>query len=119
IAHGIPDMPFADPGLSKEQFGVDGREVMLTFGLLSPNKGIEYALEALPEIIREFPKLVYIVLGATHPNLVRQQGELYRLSLERMASDLGVRKNVIFYNRFVERHELIEFIAAADIYLTP
>jgi hypothetical protein len=112
-------MPFVDPNSSKDQFGVEGKHVVLTFGLLSPNKGIEYALKALPEAIREFPNLVYIVLGATHPNLVREQGETYRLSLERMASDLGVRKNVIFYNRFVERHELIEFIAAADIYLTP
>lgn len=119
IAHGIPDMPFVDPNARKEQFGVEGRPVMLTFGLLSPNKGVEYALQSLPDVIREFPNLVYIVLGATHPNLVREQGEIYRLSLERMASDLGVRKNVIFYNRFVERHELIEFIAAADIYLTP
>jgi len=119
IAHGIPDMPFVDPNSSKDQFGVEGKHVVLTFGLLSPNKGIEYALQALPEVIREFPNLVYIVLGATHPNLVREQGETYRLSLERMASDLGVGKNVIFYNRFVERHELIEFIAAADIYLTP
>jgi len=119
IAHGIPDMPFVDPNSSKDQFGVEGKHVVLTFGLLSPNKGIEYALQALPEVIREFPNLVYIVLGATHPHLVREQGETYRLSLERMASDLGVGKNVIFYNRFVERHELIEFIAAADVYLTP
>ena len=119
IAHGIPDMPFGDSNSSKEQFGVEGKHVVLTFGLLSPNKGIEFALQALPEVIREFPNLVYIVLGATHPNLVRDQGETYRLGLERMASDLGVGKNVIFYNRFVERHELIEFIAAADIYLTP
>ena len=119
IAHGIPDMPFVDPNAFKDQFGVEGKNVVLTFGLLSPNKGIEYALQALPEAIREFPNLVYIVLGATHPNLVREQGETYRLSLERLASDLGISKNVIFYNRFVERHELIEFIAAADIYLTP
>ncbi len=119
IAHGIPDMPFVDPNSHKDQFGVEGKHVVLTFGLLSPNKGIEYALRALPEVIREFPNLVYIVLGATHPNLVREQGESYRLSLERLAGDLGIGKHVIFYNRFVERHELIEFIAAADIYLTP
>ena len=119
IAHGIPDMPFVDPNSVKEQFGVDGKHVILTFGLLSPNKGIEYALRALPEVVGEFPNLVYIVLGATHPNLVREQGETYRLGLERLASDLGITKNVIFYDRFVERHELIEFIAAADIYLTP
>ncbi len=119
IVHGIPDMPLVDPNASKEAFGVEGKQVLLTFGLLSPNKGIEYALRALPEVIREFPNLVYIVLGATHPHLVREHGESYRLSLERLAADLGVARNVIFYNRFVERHELIEFIAAADVYLTP
>ena len=112
-------MPFVDPNFYKDQFGVEGKHVLLTFGLLSPNKGIEYVLRALPEVIREFPNLVYMVLGATHPNLVRDQGESYRLSLERLARDLGIRKNVIFYNRFVELHELTEFIAAADIYITP
>ena len=119
IAHGIPDVSFVDPNTCKDQLGVMGRHVVLTFGLLSPNKGIEYALHALPEVIREFPNLVYIVLGATHPNLIREQGESYRLGLERLASDLGIAKNVIFHNRFVERNELIEFIAATDIYLTP
>jgi glycosyltransferase involved in cell wall biosynthesis len=119
IAHGIPDMPFVEPNAHKDQFGVEGKHVVLTFGLLSPNKGIEYALHALPDVIREFPNVVYIVLGATHPNLVREHGESYRLSLDRLASDLGIGKHVIFYNRFVERHELIAFIAAADVYLTP
>jgi hypothetical protein len=119
IAHGIPDMPFVDPNSRKDQFGVEGKHVVLTFGLLSPNKGIEYALRALPEVIREFPNLVYMLLGATHPNLVREQGESYRLSLQRLAGDLGIGKHVVFYNRFVELHELLEFIAAADIYLTP
>lgn len=119
IAHGIPDMPFVDPNSRKDQFGVEGKHVVLTFGLLSPNKGIEYALRALPEVIDEFPNLVYMLLGATHPNLVREQGESYRLSLERLASDLEVSKHVVFYNRFVELDELTEFIAAADVYLTP
>lgn len=119
IAHGIPDMPFVDPNFYKDQFGVEGKQVALTFGLLSPNKGIEYVLRALPKIIERFPNFVYIVLGATHPNLLREQGEAYRLSLERLAKDLGVKQNVSFYNRFVELHELIEFIGAADIYITP
>ena len=119
IDHGIPDTPFVNPDSRKEQFGVEGKHVVLTFGLLSPNKGIEYALRALPEVIEKFPNLVYMLLGATHPNLVREQGESYRLSLERLVSDLGISKNVVFYNRFVELHELTEFIAAADIYLTP
>jgi glycosyltransferase involved in cell wall biosynthesis len=119
IPHGIPDMPFVDPNYYKDQFGVEGRLVLLTFGLLSPNKGIEHVLNALPEIRAEFPNVVYIVLGATHPNLVRDQGEAYRLSLERLAKKNKVQKNVIFYNRFVNTEELKEFIGAADIYVTP
>ena len=119
IAHGIPDTPFVDPNQYKDQFGVEGRLVALTFGLLSPNKGIEHMLRAVPEILKKFPNFVYIVLGATHPELVRQQGERYRLSLERLARDLGIRQHVIFYNRFVELQELTEFIRAADIYVTP
>src|SRR5205823_482195 len=87
IPHGIPDMPFADPNYFKDEFSVAGKQVLLTFGLLSPNKGIEYVLRALPEIIREFPNVVYIVLGQTHPNLLRDEGEAYRLSLERLAKD--------------------------------
>jgi glycosyltransferase involved in cell wall biosynthesis len=119
IPHGIPDIPFVDPNFYKDQFGVEGRLVLLTFGLLSPNKGIENVLNALPEIVAEFPNIVYIVLGATHPNLVREQGETYRLSLERLAKKNKVQKNVIFYNRFVELEELKEFIGAADVYITP
>jgi hypothetical protein len=119
IAHGIPDMPFADPNYFKDEFGVVGKQVLLTFGLLSPNKGIEYALRALPEIIREFPNVVYIVVGQTHPNLLRDEGEAYRLGLERLARDLDVRRHVVFFNRFVELVELMRFIGAADIYLTP
>ena len=119
IPHGIPDMPFADPNYFKDEFGVAGKQVLLTFGLLSPNKGIEYALRALPDIIREYPNVVYIVLGQTHPNLLRDEGEAYRLSLERLAKDLGVQKHVVFFNRFVELEELMRFIGAADIYLTP
>jgi glycosyltransferase involved in cell wall biosynthesis len=119
IPHGIPDMPFADPNYFKDEFSVAGKQVLLTFGLLSPNKGIEYALRALPDIIRQFPEVVYIVLGQTHPDLLRHEGEAYRLSLERLAKDLGVQKHVVFFNRFVELEELMRFIGAADIYLTP
>jgi glycosyltransferase involved in cell wall biosynthesis len=119
IPHGIPDIPFIDPNFYKDKFGVEGRIVLLTFGLLSPNKGIEHVLNALPEILAEFPNLVYIVLGATHPNELREQGEAYRLSLERLAKRNKVQKNVIFYNRFVALEELKEFIGAADLYITP
>ncbi len=119
IPHGIPDMPFVDPNYFKDEFGVAGKFVLLTFGLLSPNKGIEYVLQALPAIVREFPNTVYIVLGQTHPNLLREQGESYRMSLERLSKDLGVQKHVVFFNRFVELEELKAFIGAADIYITP
>jgi glycosyltransferase involved in cell wall biosynthesis len=119
IPHGIPDMQFVDPNFYKDKFGVEGRIVLLTFGLLSPNKGIENVLNALPEILAEFPNLVYIVLGATHPNLLREEGEAYRFSLERMAKRNRIQRNVIFYNRFVEIEELKEFIGAADLYITP
>jgi glycosyltransferase involved in cell wall biosynthesis len=119
IPHGIPDVPFIDPNYFKDQFGVEGKQVLLTFGLLSPGKGIEYVLNALPDILAEFPNVVYIVLGATHPNLVRDQGENYRFYLERLAKKNRIQKNVIFYNRFVELEELEEFIGAADLYVTP
>lgn len=119
IPHGIPDMPFVDPNFYKDRFGVEGKYVLLTFGLLSPGKGIEYVLKALPKVISKFPNLVYIVLGATHPNIIKEYGESYRMSLERLAHDLGIKKNVIFYNRFVDSEELKEFIGAADIYITP
>jgi glycosyltransferase involved in cell wall biosynthesis len=119
IAHGIPDMPFVDPAFYKDQFAVEGKYVALTFGLLSPNKGIEHMLRAMPKILEEFPNFVYIVLGATHPNLVREQGEQYRISLERLATNLGIKANVSFYNRFVDLDELLEFIGVADVYITP
>ena len=119
IPHGIPDMPFVDPNYYKDQFGVEGKVVLLTFGLLSPNKGIEQVLNALPHILEEFPNVAYIVLGATHPNELREHGEAYRLSLEILAKKNKVEKNVIFYNRFVELEELKEFIGAADFYITP
>ena len=119
IAHGIPDVSFVDPAYFKDQFGVEGKIVLLTFGLLSPNKGIEYVLNALPRILAEFPNVVYIVLGATHPNELREHGEAYRVSLEMLAKKNKIEKSVIFYNDFVDLENLKEFIGAADLYITP
>ena len=119
IHHGIPDMPFVDSSFYKPQFGVEGRKVLLTFGLLGPGKGLEYVIEALPAIVKRHPNVVYLVLGATHPHLVAREGETYRLGLERRAEDLGVKEHVIFFNRFVSLEDLKEFIGATDIYLTP
>jgi len=119
IHHGIPDVPFIDPNFFKDQFGVEGKDVILTFGLLNPGKGIETMIDALPKIVKNHPNVTYIVLGATHPNVKKEQGESYRHSLQIRARELGVEDHIIFYNRFVELEELCEFLGAADIYVTP
>jgi glycosyltransferase involved in cell wall biosynthesis len=119
IPHGVIDMPFMDSNFYKDLFHVEGKTVLLTFGLLSPNKGIEYVIEALPAILERHPNIVYIVLGATHPHLLAREGEAYREKLERLAVERGVAEKVIFDNRFVTLEELKEFIGAADIYITP
>jgi glycosyltransferase involved in cell wall biosynthesis len=116
IPHGIPNVPFAG---SKNRLGVEGRPLILTFGLLSPDKGIEHVIDALPAILADHPAAVYIVLGATHPHVIERQGETYRVMLEDRAKRLGVDGSVIFHNRFVSASELSEFLAAADIYITP
>src|SRR5258706_3513682 len=119
IPHGIPDLPFVDPSFHKDLFGVEGKLVLLSFGLLSANKGIETVIAALPAILARYPNVVYMIVGATHPNVKRADGETYRLSLQWMAQEKGVEGQVIFYNRFVSLEELVEFIGAADIYITP
>ncbi len=119
IPHGIPDVPFMDSSYYKDQFGVEGRKVILTFGLLSPGKGIEYMIDALPEIIRTHPDVIYIVLGATHPHVRKQNGEEYRQSLQQRVLQLGLQDHVLFHNRFVELQELCEYLGVADLYVTP
>lgn len=119
IPHGVIDMPFVDSDLYKDILQADGKTVLLTFGLLSPNKGIEVAIEALPAILKKHPNVVYFVVGATHPHLVAAEGERYRNSLIALADQLGISEQVIFHNHFVSMDELKEFIGGADIYLTP
>ena len=119
IPHGIPDLPFTDPTFYKDGFGTEGKDVLLTFGLLSPNKGIEIVIKALPSILSKHSNVVYMVSGATHPHVLRQEGDKYRQSLKALAKDLGVESNVIFRNRFVSPQEMMELIGAADIYITP
>ena len=119
IPHGIPDIPFVDPSFHKDLFGVEGKIVLLSFGLLSASKGIETVIAALPAILEKFPNVVYFILGATHPHVIQQDGETYRLSLQWLAQEKGVEGHVVFYNRFVSLEELVDFIGAADIYLTP
>ena len=117
VPHGIPHVP-VDPA-SKDRLGVDGKNVILTFGLLSRDKGIEYVIDALPAILAVHPDTVYIVLGATHPHVIDHEGEAYRLMLEARAQQLGVEEHLIFHNRFVAQDELTEFLSATDIYITP
>ena len=119
IPHGIPDLAFTDPQFYKETFGTEGKDVLLTFGLLSPNKGIENVIKALPAILSKHSNVVYMISGVTHPHVLRHEGEKYRLYLQQLAKDLGVEANVIFRNRFVSPQELVEVIGAADIYITP
>src|ERR1019366_57439 len=119
IPHGVPDFQFMDPNYFKDQFGAEGKSVLLTFGLLSPNKGIENVIRALPTIILDQPNVVYVVSGVTHPQIRRREGERYREELIALAAELGVSQNLIMVNRFVSAEELVEHVGAADIYITP
>ncbi|MDR3762702.1 MAG: glycosyltransferase family 4 protein [Acidobacteriota bacterium] len=119
IPHGVPDLPFGDPNYYKDSSGTEGRAVLLTFGLLSPNKGIETVIEALPRIVVQHPEAVYVIVGATHPHIKRHEGDQYRLQLQALARKLGVERNVIFHNRFVSPEEMAQFVGSADIYITP
>ena len=119
VPHGVPDLPFLDPNFYKDRFGVEGKAVLLTFGLLSPNKGIENVIQALPGILSKHKNVVYIVAGATHPHILRREGDHYRAHLQTLAKGIGVESKVIFHNRFVSPEEMVEFIGAADIYITP
>jgi glycosyltransferase involved in cell wall biosynthesis len=119
IPHGIPDVPYAPPEAAKLKLGFAGRPVILTFGLLSPNKGIDVMIDAMPAVLRDAPGTVYVVLGATHPNLVRSQGEAYRESLMSRARARGVENHVLFLDRFVDLPMLLDFISMCDVYVTP
>ncbi|NIM19679.1 MAG: glycosyltransferase [Candidatus Latescibacteria bacterium] len=119
IPHGIHDVPFIDPSYYKDKFGVEGRQVLLTFGLLHKYKGIEYMIEALPTVVENHPKTIYLVLGATHPTVVAEEGEAYRLKLQRRVRELSLQENVLFHPRFVDLDELLEYLGAADICVMP
>ncbi|MBN2137262.1 MAG: glycosyltransferase family 4 protein [Sedimentisphaerales bacterium] len=119
IAHGIPDLPFVDSNYYKHKFKMEGRRTILTFGLLNENKGIEVMLKAMPRIIEAEPSVVYIVLGMTHPTVLKQDGESYRFRLQQLVKELGIEQHVIFHNRFVDDKELHNFLCAADVYVTP
>jgi glycosyltransferase involved in cell wall biosynthesis len=119
IPHGVPDRPFASPDSTKPALGLDGRKVLLTFGLISPNKGIETMIEAMPSILDAHPDAEYVVAGATHPHLVAHEGERYRHGLQALAARLGVAARVRWVDHFLDQEDLLDLIAAADIYVTP
>ena len=119
IHHGIPDVPLVESDTYKDKFDVSGKKILLTFGLLSPGKGIEVVIDALPEIVKAHPQVIYMVVGATHPHLKMEQGEDYRNSLHMRANELGVSDHIVFHDRFVTDQDLLEFIGVADIYVTP
>lgn len=119
IPHGIHDVPFVDPSYYKDKFALEGQKVLLTFGLLNRNKGLEYMIEALPEIVKRHPKTTYVVLGRTHPAVLQLEGESYRLSLQRRIRELGMEQHVLFHPRFVDLDELLEYLGATDIFVTP
>ena len=119
IPHGIPDLPFTNNGYYKRSLGMAGRRTILTFGLLSKNKGIEVMLRALPTIVKTDPSVLYIVLGATHPEVLRHEGQSYKFKLDKIVKELGLERNVVFHNRFVSDEQLFQFLGAADIYVTP
>ncbi len=119
IAHGVPDLPLVAPDTVKPRLGLEGRQVILSFGLLGPRKGYEAAIAALPAIVQAMPSVSYVILGVTGPDLLRREGEAYRRSLAALAADLGVADHVQFVDRFVGRVELGSWLEAADIVLTP
>ena len=119
IPHGVPDRVLADPALFKPRFGWEGRKVVLTFGLLAPNKGIETMIRAMPAIVARVPEAHYVVLGATHPNLIAHEGEAYRDRLKALARDLDVADHVSFIDAFVDHDDLIDYLQASDVYATP
>jgi glycosyltransferase involved in cell wall biosynthesis len=119
IPHGIPEFPFLETHHAKTKLGFSGKKVILTFGLLSPSKGIETVIDAMPEVIKSSPNAVYVILGATHPNLVRHQGEAYRDSLMKRVRELGIENHVVFCNQFVDQPTLLDFISMCDVYVTP
>ena len=119
VPHGIPDLPFAESILHEDPLSPEGKTVLLTFGLLSPNKGFESVIQALPRILSRHSNVVYVIAGATHPQVRRREGDRYRLQLQALARELGVEQNVVFHNRFVSPQEMASLVGSADIYVTP
>ena len=119
VPHGIPNLPFVEPEVYKHDLAIAGKTVLLTFGLLSPNKGFENVIHALPRIVARHRNAIYIIAGATHPHVRAREGDRYRDQLQVLARDLGVEREVIFHNRFASPLEMASLVGSADIYITP
>ncbi len=119
IPHGVPDRAYVAPDSVKARFGLDGRKMVMTFGLLGPDKGIRHMIEAMPAIVAAEPRATYVVIGATHPNLVRQEGEAHREGLKSLAAELGVADHIRFVDTFLDYDDLLDWLEAADVYVTP
>lgn len=119
IPHGVPDLPFVEPDSVKPGLGMSGRQVLLSFGLVGPGKGYESVIETMPEVVRAVPTACYVILGATHPELQRTEGERYRTQLETLVAELGMTEHVVFIDRFVPQGELSRWLEATDVFVTP
>lgn len=120
IQHGCPDVPFVESKKVKPSlFGLKGKIVLSTFGLISRGKGIEYVIKALPNVVKKYPEIVYLIIGETHPEVRKFEGERYRKKLIKLVDNLDLYNNVKFHNRFLSEHELIKYLQATDIYITP
>lgn len=119
VPHGIPDATFKPPGIYNQLFGLENKDVILTFGLLGPDKGIESMIQAMPEIVKEHPNVVYLILGQTHPHILEKNGDLYRRKLQQLVNTLGMKNHVVFHNHFVKLETLIQYLQTSKIYAIP